>query len=404
MKFNLDKKNKYVVACSFGPDSMALLDMLIKEKYKVIVAHVNYHKRDASNFEEESVRKYCLEKNVPCEVLDTAGMKCDKNFQEWAREVRYDFFKKVSQKYGAAAVLVAHQQDDLIETFLMQQKRKSIVKQWGIAEEITIFDVRVIRPLLGYSKQELLKYDDENNVPYAIDISNLSDDYERNRIRHSTVEKLTKDERTEILNKIANLNKDKTYAMKDNWSVMEFLILSDEEIVLSISKYLSKFKEHVSLSASFVLEIKKAFSSSKTFVEIELTDNISLIKDYDFVYFSNSVDPVSYLYKINKRDIIDDGFFYIDLSNGQEERNVSDEDYPLMVKPVDKKDVVMINDYSCEVRRLFIDWKVPHYYRNIWPGIYNKDGKLIYVPRYREQYVDSHTSKFVIKFAKIGKK
>ena len=53
---SLSKKAKYIVACSYGPDSMALLNMLIEEKYNVVVAHVNYHKRDVSNFEEESLR------------------------------------------------------------------------------------------------------------------------------------------------------------------------------------------------------------------------------------------------------------------------------------------------------------------------------------------------------------
>ena len=69
---SLSKKAKYIVACSYGPDSMALLNMLIEEKYNVVVAHVNYHKRDASNFEEESLRKFCANKNIEIEnaILD----------------------------------------------------------------------------------------------------------------------------------------------------------------------------------------------------------------------------------------------------------------------------------------------------------------------------------------------
>ena len=126
--FNLDKNQKYVVACSFGPDSMALLDMLQKQSYQIIVAHVNYHKRNESNSEEKALRKYCFDHFIPCEVLDTKGMTCDKNFQEWAREVRYQFFKKVVEMYDAKAVLVAHQQDDLLETFLMQEQRGGIVQ------------------------------------------------------------------------------------------------------------------------------------------------------------------------------------------------------------------------------------------------------------------------------------
>ena len=84
----LDKSKRYVVACSYGPDSMALLDMLLKEHYDVVVAHVNYHKRDVSNFEEQSLRNYCQEHSVKIEVLDTKELKCIGNFQNWAREIR----------------------------------------------------------------------------------------------------------------------------------------------------------------------------------------------------------------------------------------------------------------------------------------------------------------------------
>ena len=213
---DLDKKNRYVVACSFGPDSMALLNMLYENKFDLVVAHVNYHKRDVSNFEEQSLKKYCLDRNIPIEVLDTTNLKCDKNFQEWAREIRYKFFADVLKKYNAKAVLVAHQEDDLIETFLMQEKRGGIVKYSGIAEKTTIFGVDVIRPLLSFSKQDLLLYDKEKNVPYSVDVSNLSDDYQRNKIRHNIVEKMTKKERDDILKKIHSLNSHKNYKVKSS--------------------------------------------------------------------------------------------------------------------------------------------------------------------------------------------
>ena len=53
---NLDKNKKYLLACSFGPDSMALFDMLLKEGYKFAVAHVNYRLRSEADDEEISLR------------------------------------------------------------------------------------------------------------------------------------------------------------------------------------------------------------------------------------------------------------------------------------------------------------------------------------------------------------
>ena len=56
----LSKNKKYIVGVSGGPDSMALLDMLIKENYNVIVAHVNYKTRDESDSEEQLVKDNVL--------------------------------------------------------------------------------------------------------------------------------------------------------------------------------------------------------------------------------------------------------------------------------------------------------------------------------------------------------
>ena len=398
MKFYLDKEFKYVVACSFGPDSMALLDMLQKEGYQIVVAHVNYHKRNESNSEEKALRKYCFDHFVPCEVLDTTGMACDKNFQEWAREVRYKFFKKVVDMYGAKAVLVAHHQDDLLETFLMQEQRGGIVKYWGIAEKTNIFNVEVIRPLLEFKKSDLLKYDEENNVPYSIDVSNLYDDYERNRIRHTIVEKLTNQERVNLLLRIKEKNVVSTFETNHIISLDKFLSFSDAGLVYFISSNLS---EHIDLSFAFLNEIRKAFNSKKNYIRIRLSGNVSLIKDYNLVYFSNQKICEPYSYLINQGDCINDDLFEIDLSLYEHERNIELDDYPLTIKPVSRFDSINISNYECEVRRLFIDWKVPHLFRDYWPGIYNKDGKLIYIPRYREKFIDNHISKFIIKFTKL---
>ena len=396
---NLDKNYKYVVACSFGPDSMALLDMLIKENFDVIVAHVNYHKRKESYFEENSLRKYCLDRKIPCEILDTTGLKCDKNFQEWAREIRYKFFKNVLEKYNAKAVLVAHQQDDLIETYLMQKARKNIVKTPGIAEKSTIFGVNIIRPLLGYSKQELLDYDKKNSVPFSIDVSNLTNDYERNKIRHEVVEKLTKQERENIINEIKNAEKPDV-VFKRSLNVEEFLSLKDSEMTLMISSFIEENSDHIDISKKFIDEIRKAFKSDKANVQIKLTDKLFISKEYDEVFFVNEESVISYKYVLNKSDKVNDDLFEIDFSHGAEDRNIFDKDYPITIKPVDKSDSLLVKDYECEVRRLFIDWKLPHHLRNSWPGIYNKEGKLIYVPRYRKDFVENHSSKFVIKFVK----
>ena len=137
-RLSLDKNKKYVVACSFGPDSMALLDMAIKDGFNVVVAHVNYRKREASQAEQDNLQKFCDEHKIKLYILDLINQISSGNFQDWARKKRYEFFKAVAEKENAFAVLVAHQQDDVIETYLMQKKTwKFRKKLWNFSRKRT---------------------------------------------------------------------------------------------------------------------------------------------------------------------------------------------------------------------------------------------------------------------------
>ena len=124
--YDFDKDATYLLACSFGPDSMALFDMLEKAGAHFVCCFINYHKRGQDSIDEENnLRNYCSKHNVPFEMLDARTIKEEGNFQEWAREVRYMFFTQMYVKYNAKGLFVAHHQDDMIETYIMQKQRKS---------------------------------------------------------------------------------------------------------------------------------------------------------------------------------------------------------------------------------------------------------------------------------------
>ena len=392
IKLNLDKSNKYVVACSFGPDSMALLDAAIKEKLDIVVAHVNYRKREEALFEQQALEKYCQDRNIKIYVLDLLGEKHSGNFQEWAREKRYQFFSEVVMKEDAYAVLVAHQEDDLIETYLMQKTRGNLAKTPGISENIVIFGVKIIRPLLSYSKHELQRYDEKNNVPFSIDKSNLSDDYTRNQIRHSTVEKLTSEERDKLLGEI-KAKSNEQIRIQTKFSKEEFLSLGYEDVVRTLDWAMQKCKQHRDISQKFVEEIKKAFES-KTNHSVSITENVLLELDYDEVYLVNLSKLENYIFEFES--VFKNAFLDIDFSMGAEDRGIDKSTQSYIVKNINKNDTLIIKNYSATIRRLFIDWKMPHYLRKVWPGIYDKNGNLIYVPRYRKVFKDDHTSKFKI--------
>lgn len=392
IKLNLDKNKKYILACSFGPDSMALLDACIKEKLNIVVAHVNYRKRAVSINEQENLTKYCDERNIKIYVLDLLGVKHTGNFQEWARKVRYDFFKEVLEKENADFVLVAHQQDDVIETYLMQKKRGNHVKFAGICRQNELFGSKIIRPLLNYSKKFLEEYDIKNNVPFSIDESNLSDCYTRNNFRHHIVEKLSSEERNRILDEINQVNNKPKFSSKLK-TKEQFLSLDYDEIIEIFNKYMELTGEHRDLSKKFVSEMKKAVRSKNT-ISFEITKSIIFECSYDAIYFVNKKKIHDYNYvAVNK---LETPFLSLDFSNGTDDRKIELKNKEIVIKNLKKNDKYIIKDYSVKINRLFIDWKMPLFLRNVWPGIYDKKGNLIYVPRYRKAYIDNHSSKFLI--------
>ena len=111
---NLEKNKHYLLACSFGPDSMALFDMLLKEGYKFTVAHVNYHLRKESNEEEALLRDFCFNHNIGIYVKDVDENLGESNLEKKCRDIRYNFFIDVIKNNGFDALLIAHQEDDLI--------------------------------------------------------------------------------------------------------------------------------------------------------------------------------------------------------------------------------------------------------------------------------------------------
>ena len=157
---NLDKNQKYLLACSHGPDSMALFFMLKEEGYKFAVAHVNYHLREESDEEQKELENYCAKNNIELYVKEVNESLGENNLEEQCRIIRYTFFKELVNKYHFYAVLIAHNQDDVIETYLMQKTRQNLVEFFGIKENPIIFDTKIIRPVLGFTKQELLMFCD----------------------------------------------------------------------------------------------------------------------------------------------------------------------------------------------------------------------------------------------------
>jgi tRNA(Ile)-lysidine synthase len=186
----LSQQKLILVALSGGVDSMVLLHALHLAGIKIHAAHVHHGKRAESDDEEQFVKSWCKKHSISISIkrLNPAEKPENANFQDWARKERYAFFKSVAKKEGCQYIATAHHFDDKVETFLGHSLRGSGITGLSSLREK---EGAIIRPLLHVSKATILHYAEENNLEWREDASNESDDYQRNRIRHYILPKLS---------------------------------------------------------------------------------------------------------------------------------------------------------------------------------------------------------------------
>lgn len=390
---NYSSSEVYLVAVSGGPDSMALLNMLRDMKYRLVICHVNYHKRKESDEEQEMIGKYAEKWKIPFHVLDTSSMKPEGNFQAWAREVRYRFFEKQYLAYRASGLFVAHQEDDLLETYLMQKNRGGIVSYYGLKEESDLLGMKVFRPLLDYSKKELEDYCRRNRLDYRIDASNLRDEYERNRIRHRIVEKMSEEERAALRREIGEKN---AFLAEHNRAAEEFLkseIKRVDEFArldelaqeIALYRFIGERLPFISrrLSSSRIAEIKKILFSKKPNNRILLYPPFYFVRSYDRFDISESINSFDYAYIINEPQRVDTKEFSVDLRQDTSPLNIFSYSYPLTIRNARRGDAVYFGKVRKKVNRILIDEKVPFERRKTYPVIVDCRGEIVYIPLYR---------------------
>ena len=398
---NLDKNQRYLLACSHGPDSMALLYMLKEEGYNFAVAHVNYHLREEADQEQAQLQRYCRNNNIPIYVYEVDEVLNASNLEEQCRVLRYSFFKELVSKYGFYAVLIAHNQDDVIETYLMQKRRQNLVEFYGIKENPIIFDIRIIRPLLNYTKAELLMFCSLNGVEYSIDKTNLEDVFLRNQIRHQIVEKMSKEERMKVLKemdednaRLAAIN-EKISAL-DSDKIEDYNRLNDEEFLYALVALGRKYDPAFTISRNQGLEIRKALQSDKANITMDVS-GLSLVKSYDSFQFVYDQEVPDYAFVLEAPGKLNNEYFYLDFTGDTSNRHITLDDYPLTIRNARPEDEYRISNYVKQLRRLFIDWKMPVTLRKRWPVIVNKDGTIVYVPRYQKNFVIEENCNFYVK-------
>jgi tRNA(Ile)-lysidine synthase len=171
-----------LIGVSGGIDSVALLHALVGQGRRPIVLHFNHSWRPESSADANWVRKLALEldlKFVAAKMRPTT-----KNRREAeARTARYAFFARTAKRLAIPHLVLAHQADDQVETFLLQLLRGAGAAGRGM-DPLSERDGLILhRPWLGVWKKEIVAYAHRRHLTYRKDSTNLDTGYRRNLIR-----------------------------------------------------------------------------------------------------------------------------------------------------------------------------------------------------------------------------
>ncbi len=184
-----DGSDKILLAVSGGIDSMVMAHLFISTFKNTGIAHCNFGLRGAeSELDEALVREFSKDNELPFyrKSFDTTGYSKVKgiSIQMAARDLRYSWFEDIRAKNGYNYIAIAHNLNDVVETFLLNLSRGTGIS--GLAG-IKPRQKNIIRPLLFASRHEIIEYQKQYNIKFREDSSNSETKYTRNKIRHSII-------------------------------------------------------------------------------------------------------------------------------------------------------------------------------------------------------------------------
>jgi tRNA(Ile)-lysidine synthase len=203
------------ISVSGGLDSMVLAEALHRLSIPFVILHFNHRWREPKSTKEALwIKKWAEEKKL--KIYQGKAKKSGVTTENTAREERWTFFLKQTKKLKLTDITTAHHADDLVETFFLQLLRGA--GSQGISSlsaDRKIEHLRVHRPLLPFSKKEILSLAKLWKVEWKEDETNNSTDFFRNRVRHDLIPLLEKVAQRPVTGKISQtckiLNEENDY-------------------------------------------------------------------------------------------------------------------------------------------------------------------------------------------------
>jgi tRNA(Ile)-lysidine synthase len=436
---------KVLIGVSGGPDSMALLHFLWshKEMYfiDIIVAHVDHMFRGKQSEEDaQFVERYCKTNGITFEgtrinvreYINTTG----KSSQVAARDCRYAFYKEIMDKHHANVLVLGHHGDDQIETMLMRLTNGLVdIGSLGIPYKRNFEKGVLVRPFLCITKREIEQYCKEKNIPFRIDPSNKKDVYTRNRFR-SNVLPFLKQENNSVHVRFQQfyeiLNEDAYFLNDLAIETLESIVTYEEQGGCSfneqdfrlIPKPLQRRGIHLILnylyqdgpirvSSIHIEDCLQIIYSGDSFGEIHLPNNLRFVKSYSdckFIYKDEQTNaPYDITFAIPSSIHTPIGEISCEIKSvfpeGEKGKdificNLEDIHLPLRVRSRKAGDRIMLKgkNGSKKIKDIFIDEKIPHFEREIWPIIEDAKGNIIWIPgikHTRHSHVTENASNWV---------
>lgn len=409
---NLRKEDIVVLGCSGGPDSMALLyilkDLSNKYHFSIVCCHVNHNVRKESFEEKEFLESWCFDNNIPFEsmVIEHYG---DDNFHNEARTIRYRYFEEMVHKYKANYLMTAHHGDDLVETILMRMVRGSTLNGYaGFEQKVKQDGYLLVRPLITETKENILKFNCEHNIPFVTDGSNEKDKYTRNRYRKRILPFLKEEEVnynekflqfSETLIKYSNYidelakNEFKNIYQIDtkSFDITEFLNIHpvlQEKVLNTILETI--YQDDLMLIHHRHVElIYHLIHSKKKNGFIYLPNQVKVVKAYSLLSFQCESN------EINSYEI--ELFDYAILPNGKRLERIPSSDtngndicrlnskeicLPLYIRTRKYGDKMALKgtDGHKKIKDIFIDSKIPMQDRELWPIVVDAKDTVVWIP------------------------
>jgi tRNA(Ile)-lysidine synthase len=190
------RRSHFLLAVSGGVDSIVLAHLMQAVKANCTIAHVNFQLRgDESLRDEKFVESFAAQYQIPFKVYhsntDQYAVEHKIGIQQAAREIRYSWFAELMKENSSnmnpkpVVLLTAHHENDNVETILMQLFRGTGIHGLTGIPARRNDELNLARPLLAFSKAEIIDYANANALSYVQDSSNDKDDYTRNFIRNT---------------------------------------------------------------------------------------------------------------------------------------------------------------------------------------------------------------------------